>query len=394
MINMKLRRLSLDTVKSGTKILYRADFNVPLINGKVKKGENLRIKKTVPELEELIKKGAKIIILSHLGRPDGTVKKEYTLKPIASYLSKLLNKKVTFSEEITGKGVQLLVSSMQPGEILMLENVRFEKGELTNSKIFAQKLAKLADIYVNNAFAASHRKHASISAITKLLPSYAGEFLLEEVTELSKKLVKPFFLVLGGIKLETKINLINKLAPQAEAVLLGGGVGAAFCETNLRVICRPYKVPISDGDKKVAELISNKFKEKVFLPIDVVFESAKGKIGVIDIQDLLPSSEIIDIGPKTVKLYKQLLLSAKSVVWNGSMGVTENPKGKFGTLKLAKTISELTDARLVIGGGDTISFLSGTKVLDRFTFVSSGGGAMLAFLGGEKMPGLTPLIEK
>jgi len=391
---MKLRTLPLSKVKPGTRILYRADFNVPLVDGKVKTGENLRIQKTVPELSELIDKGAKVIIISHLGRPDGIVNKDYTLKPIAGYLSKLLGREVKFSEEITGQQVELLVSSMKPGEILMLENVRFQKGELTNSKIFAEKLAKLGDVYINNAFATCHRKHASVNAITKFLPSYAGALLHEEVTQLSKKLVKPFFLVLGGIKLETKINLINKLAPQAEAVLLGGGVGSAFCENYLGVVCNPYRVPISEGDKKVAGMISNKFKEKVFLPIDVVSVTTQGKVLVVDIEDLLPSSEIIDIGPKTIKLYKKILAPAKSVVWNGSMGVTENSKGEFGTLKIAKTISELTDARLVIGGGDTISFLSTTKVLDRFTFISSGGGAMLAFLGGEQMPGLAPLIEK
>jgi len=402
-------------------VLVRTDYNVPL----KKKGkswqvvEAQRIQNSLPLIEELRKNKAKIILMSHLGRPKGEVKSDFSLKPIAEYLKKSCRLPVTFSEEVIGEKVNKMVSELKEGEILLLENLRFHSEEKKNDTAFAKKLASLADIYINEAFSASHRAHASIAAIGKYLPSFAGLHLQKEVEHLSKLMtnpVQPFVMVIGGAKISDKVEAVGNLHKVASVVLLGGGVANNFLKAEGIETHKSY-LEEADKDNKISyldlagKLVTENRTEKILkdgyiplpklmTPIDVVAAPNKDsrKTQVINLSSGMkdtPDDEdlmYLDIGPRTAKLYADLLIQARTIFWNGPLGVFEKSQFSHGTQAVARAIAS-SDAESFIGGGDTIAAINKFGLAGRFSYISSAGGAALEFLAGKKLPGLE-VIEK
>jgi phosphoglycerate kinase len=376
----------------GKKVLLRADFNVPIKNGKIQ--DEFKIKQQLETVDFLLKNHCRIILLTHLGEPQpGKFDKKYSVVPIAKDLSKLLSKKITVVKEINEFIAGRKISKAKYGEIIMLENVRFEVGEKKNDKKFAKSLAKLADIYVNDAFAVSHRAHASVSVIKNYLPSYAGLLLAKEVVNLNKALnpKKPLITIIGGAKISTKINLIKKLEKKSSQILLGGGVANNF------LLARGYEIGRSIFDKEDINF-AKKFKsKKLILPVDVV-TSVRSNGGVAKakgIKNVNKIDYIYDIGPETIRLYAHYIKKAATIIWNGPMGKFEEDKFKHGTMSLAITVAARSKgwAFGVVGGGETVEALKLTKMFSDVDWVSTGGGAMLSYLGGEKMPGLEGLVK-
>jgi 3-phosphoglycerate kinase len=331
------------------KVLLRVDFNVPIERGKVL--DDFRIKVEIPVIKKLIRKKARTILISHLGRPEGEFKEEFSLKPIKKILEKYLKKKVfgPFKiEEAKGK-----IEKMRDGDVLLLENIRFYKGEIEGDENFAKKLAKLGDLFINDAFSVCHRDQASVTKITKYLPSFAGPNLISEVKSLSKILKKPkrpLVVIIGGKKVEDKAKVVEKFSELADFVLVGNLVANEIKEGRVKV-------------KKI---------EKVIFPVE--------------------NKEMLDLGSKTIEVFKEKIKIAKTVFWAGPLGKIEDKKYQRGTLEIAKEIGRLKRKLFsVVGGGDTIEFLNKFSLLKKFDFVSIGGGAMLDFLAGEKMPGLKAL---
>lgn len=367
---MHLRTWGAKDIKSGTRVFLRVDANVPIKNGKAQDGGVFgRISQALPEIERLRKRGASIVLASHLGDPGGKTDKKFSLTPVAKVFERRLKRAVPLV-------VDFQVPSLRPGELCMLENLRFDPGEEKNSDTYAWKLAKLADVYVNNAFGVCHRRHASVHAITRHLPSFAGELVEREVEELSKAPAKPFVLVMGGAKIETKLGILHQLGPKADRILLGGGLAVTFlAAVEVELPAYPAEL-MAERDVALARKALRQFGHKIILPVDLV---AKPK------QHL-----VTDIGPETRDLFTQKLVDAKTVIWNGPLGIIERPDGVAGTLSVAKSMTK-GGARVVTGGGETVEFLEAHKLLKGFSHISTGGGAMLAFLSGEHLPGLEAL---
>jgi len=331
------------------KVLLRVDFNVPIENGKI--SDDYRIKVEIPTIKKLIKKKAKIILISHLGRPGGEFKEEFSLKPVREILEKHLKKRILGPfkiEEARGE-----IEKMKEGDVLLLENIRFYRGEIEGDENFAKDLANLGDLFINDAFSVCHRDQASITKITKYLPSFAGPNLILEVKSLSKILKKPkrpLIVIIGGRKVEDKAKVVEKFSEIADFVLVGNLVANEIKEGRVKV-------------KKI---------EKVIFPIE--------------------NKEMLDIDSRTIEIFKEKIRMAKTVFWAGPLGKIEDEKYQRGTLEIAKEIGKLKRKLFsVVGGGDTIEFLNKFSLLKKFDFVSIGGGAMLEFLAGEKMPGLEAL---
>jgi 3-phosphoglycerate kinase len=356
--------MELPTIKKlnckGKNVLARAGFDVPIKNGKV--AEDFRIVKSLPTIRLLKSKGAKIILLSHLGED------KLSLKPVANYLCRHL-RDFKFIPSLSMKVVEKAVSSMKEGDIIMLENLRREKGEEKNDKNFAKKLADLGDIYVNEAFSVSHREHVSIVGIPKYLPSFAGLLFEKEVKNLSKafKPKHPFLLILGGVKFESKLGVLEKFLKIADKIFIGGALANNF------FILKGMKIDKSLIDKKVPvkKYLHNK---KIILPADVRRKNGK----------------ILDIGPKAIKELFILIKKAKFILWNGPLGNTDMKDFEKGTEMVARKIAE-NGAVSIIGGGDTVAAAMKFGVSDRFSFVSTGGGAMLQFLAKGTLPGIEAL---
>ncbi len=370
---MKLRTWSSKEIKPGTRVLLRLELNVPVVKGKVLDGGKFgRIAQALPEIERLRTHGASIIIASHLGKPDGKVQKKFSLRPVAKVLGKRL--RTTIPVISMNK-----LPKLKAGQIVMLENLRFDKGEETNDAKFALRLAKLADVYVNNAFGVCHRKHASVHAVTKYLPSFAGELLRTEVTQLSQPPSKPLVLIMGGAKIKTKLGIMNKLGPKANKILIGGGL-AVTCLKAAGVDLPVYPPALTKPtDVTMAKKLLKKFKGRIVLPHDLKADIPKG----ID----------YDLGPATQAKYVKTLAGAKTIIWNGPLGIIEDKQGQQATRVLALAVGA-SKARSVIGGGETVEFLERRGLLRGFDHVSTGGGAMLAFLSGEKLPGLERLYVR
>ena len=335
-----LKNFELENInETGTRVLVRTDFNVPF-----------RVQQTIPTIKYLIKKKAKIILISHFGRPDGGELK-FSLKPIVQKLEKMLKKKVVFVNDCLGKKVEKEIEKLKPGQIILLENLRFYKEEKENDKNFAKKLSKLADVYVNDAFSASHRAHASIVGVPQFLPSAAG-FLLEKeikiLTDLMKKPKRPLVVIIGGAKIETKVKVINKISALADFVLIGG-------------------------------LIEKEIKEK-----KIIFSYPKKIIKPIN------EAEERDIGPKTIKLFRDKINRAETIFWNGPLGQIEKKEFSKGTEEIVKAIIK-SKAFSIAGGGETVEFINQLGLMKKFDHLSTGGGAMLEFLAGEELPGIKAL---
>jgi len=334
----------------GKKVLVRCDFNVPLDErGNIL--DDYRIQKTIPTIEYLIKEGAKVILMSHLGRPEGKVIESLRLTPIQDKLMEYLDLSITKANDCIGKEIEKWVGKMQPGEILLLENLRFHKEEEENEENFARELSKLGDIFINDAFGASHRNHASIIGIPKYLPSGAG-FLLEKeikvLSDLMKNPKKPLIAIIGGKKVEEKTGLINKISEIADFILISGLIKEEIEEKR----------------------ISLKNPQKIIGPIDEIDHR--------------------DIGPKTVENFKEKIRLAKTVFWNGPLGKIETERFQKGTREITSAIIE-SQAFSVVGGGETVEFINKIGLTEKFNHLSTGGGAMLEFLAGEKLPGLVAL---
>ncbi|HLM83685.1 MAG TPA: phosphoglycerate kinase [Candidatus Bathyarchaeia archaeon] len=331
------------------RVLLRADFNVPLENGQIL--DDFRIRQSLPTIEYILKQDkSKIVIISHLGRPEGKVDPQYSLEPVAKKLEELLKKKVVFIKDILSKEGDEAIQSLEGGQIALAENLRFWPGEEANDEKFALDVCHHFGVYVNDAFSDSHRAHASISQISRFKPSCAGLLMEKEIGELSKALKpskRPAIAIIGGAKIETKMPVIENLAESYDAVLIGGKIAVEAQTQNL------------------------KFSENVILPEDYVDEN-------------------LDIGPKTAEKYKMAASSASFLVWNGPMGKFEDEKYEQGTKTILDAFCE-ADAWKIAGGGETLEFIDKEKAADKFNFLSSGGGAMLEFLEGKKLPGIDAL---
>ncbi len=373
------------------RVFLRVDFNVSLNADKIK--DDFRIKASLKTINYLLENNAKIIIATHLGRPEGR-DAYFSTKKLASRLAEYIGQDVKFVPECIGAYVEATVEKLQPKEILMLENLRFYSEEEKNDDDFAKNLASLADIYVNDAFSVAHRAHASISAITQYLPSYAGFLIDNEVGVLSgiyNNPDKPLVIVIGGAKAPTKIDVIKRFIDKADHILVGGVMANVIIEASGTSIGK------SKINKDAKEKLSGvDFSlSKLHIPIDVVTAkevSENAKLKIVGISAVGTDSIILDIGPETVKLFSDIVSSAKTVVWNGPLGYSEIKSFAKGTDTFAKNLCK-SNAYKIVGGGDSITALDKIGMLNMIDFVSTGGGAMLEFLAGNKMPGIEVLLK-
>lgn len=399
---MKLRTIDDFKTFRGKRVFLRADFNVPVSRGKVGADEDWRIRKVVPTIERLSAVGAKVVLASHLGRPEGKKVAALKLEPIAKRLTQLLKQTVTMLPDCVGPAVEEAVAAMKPGQVVLLENLRFKKGEEENDLKFAEALSRLGDVYMDEAFGTVHRAAASIVGITRYLPSYAGPLLVAEVEALTKALETPdhpYLVVMGGAKVSSKIGVINQLLSVSDRLLLGGALVAPFYKAMSHCI---GDTPCTDEDLEAArELMKHPYFKKLILPHDVVVgdpKHPKDWAKVVDLQEkpfdlCIEHEAILDIGPKTISAYASYIRSAKMIVWNGPLGWFEEPKFSHGTLALGRLIAARSKGKAygVIGGGETAIALARTGLMDCVDHVSTGGGAMLEFLEGKPLPGLQPL---
>ncbi len=390
-----------DISVSGKRVLVRVDFNVPI--GKDKQVEDdTRIRESLPTIEYLLSQGAKVILMSHLGRPKGK-SPEFSLAPVAKRLSELLQKPVHFASDCIGAEAESAVSALQNGEVLLLENVRFYKEEEANDSEFAKKLASLGDVYVNDAFGTAHRAHASTEGVTKFIQTAVAGFLIEKELQYLGKVTlnpqRPFVAILGGAKISGKIDVLEKLLEKVDTILIGGAMIFTFFKAQgLKV----GKSLVEDDKLDIAKTILEKAQSrnvKFLLPVDVVIadkfeQTANTKTVTIDaIEDDWMG---LDIGVETIKRYRHEILNAKTVVWNGPMGVFEIDQFATGTFEIAKALAEATQhgAITVVGGGDSASAIAKAGLEKAVTHVSTGGGASLEFLEGKTLPGIAALNEK
>ncbi len=386
----------------GKKVLVRVDFNVPL--SKEEKGkiaDDARIKAAIPTINYLSENGAKVILISHLGRPKGEANPEFSLKPVADYLANEYKDKFTFipSDLVVDEKVKEEVNKLADGQIALLENTRFRKEETKNGEDFAKELASLADLYVNDAFGTSHRAHASNVGVASILPSAVG-FLIEKEIEVMGKALEapdhPFVSILGGAKVSDKIGVIENLITKVDTILIGGGMAYTF----LKAMGKEIGKSLLEEDKMDLSLeLIEKAKAngvEILLPVDVVIAD-KIEAGVateiVDIDNIPVDKEALDIGPKTAKLFADKIKEAKTVVWNGPMGVFEIREFSNGTNEVAKALAE-SDAVTIVGGGDSALAIEMAGLKDKITHVSTGGGASLEFLEGKDLPGITAIEDK
>lgn len=387
-----------DVELKGKRVFCRVDFNVPMQDGVI--SDDTRIKAALPTISYLIEQGAKVILASHLGRPKGEVVEELRLAPVAERLSKLIGKDVQKAKEAHGEAVQGLINELQDGEILLLENVRFYPGEEKNDPELAKEFAKLADVYVNDAFGAAHRAHASTEGIAHHLPAVAGLLMEKELSVLGKALSepeRPFTAIIGGAKVKDKIGVIENLLDKVDHLIIGGGLGYTFIKAQGHEI----GTSLLEEDKiELAKSFIESAKEKgvkMHLPIDAVITaefSPDAETEVVDI-DSIPSDKMsLDIGPKTSKLFADVIKESKLVIWNGPMGVFEFDKFANGTKSVAKALAESKDTYSIVGGGDSAAAAEKFGLADKMSHMSTGGGASLEFMEGKELPGVLALNDK
>lgn len=386
---MKLKSIASVKNLKNKKVLVRVDFNVPLENTKVK--DDYRIVSALPTINLLIKAGAKVILMAHLGDPQAKVVPALSLKPVARRLSQLLKKPVTFVPETVGYQADKTIAKMLASDVVFLENLRFNEGELKNDLKFAKRLAAYADLYVNEAFSVCHRFQASVSAIKKLVPTYYGLQLVNEVTNLDKILKpnKPLIVVMGGAKISTKAPIISKLYDLADKILLGGGLANNFLKYSGLEIGKSL---LDEDSQTVVKKFFNgkKLAAKIVLPEDVIVCDKNKQVKHKVVEKVLKTDTIFDIGPETMATFSSYIKDAQTIVWNGPLGKFEDEPYKHGTLVIATAIASRATGKAygLVGGGETVEALKQTKMEAYVDFVSTAGGAMLSYLGGEKMPGL------
>ena len=388
-----------DVDVKGKKVLVRCDFNVPLKDGKIT--DDTRITAALPTIKYLMDKGAKVILCSHLGRPKGEVKEEYSLKPVADELTDLLNTNVKFANDVTGESAKSVTSGLNDGEVALLENVRFDPREEKNDDTLAIELANLSDgIYVNDAFGTAHRAHSSTEGVAHHVDEAVAGFLMEkEIKFLNGTLEnpeKPFVAILGGAKVSDKIGVIENLLDKVDEILIGGGMAYTFIKANGGEIgdslCEEDKIEEAKNIMKKAK----ESKVKIVLPDDtrVTTEFSNDTPDKVVDSDKIPAGyQGLDIGPRTFKKFTDELQGSKTILWNGPLGVCEFDKYCIGTEKVAEAIAE-TDATSIVGGGDSVAAIKKLGLEDKFTHISTGGGASLELLEGKELPGLVCLTDK
>lgn len=396
---MKTYRTLKDMDCKGKRVIVRAGFDVAMENGKVSDTE--RIEAVVPTLQHILKNGGSVVVLAHQGRPKGKVVKEMSQKPIAEILSKLLKKDVRFAESCVGPETQKLAKALKPGEVLLCENLRFEAGEEAKDEAFAKKLAALGDLYVNEAFTNAHRTHASMVALAKLLPSFMGLQLEQEVTHLSKVLDdprRPVTLIVSGAKMETKIPVIKHFLDKGDSILVGGAIANTFIAARgFDVAKSKYDIAALDAAQELMLEADKEDKADILVPRDaVVATEADESAAKLDLplEDIVGDMAIFDIGKVTLKRYAEVIAKSGTIVWNGPVGLYELNRFSHGTKRIAEAVAEATKngATSIIGGGDTLDFHKRYDYpLDAYSFVSTGGGAMLEFIAGKTFPSLEAL---
>jgi phosphoglycerate kinase len=386
-----------DVDVAGKKTFVRVDFNVPLENGQIT--DDTRIRETLPTIRYLIERGAKVILASHLGRPKGQVVEEMRLTPVANRLSELLGKPVAKADEAIGESVKALIAKMNDGDVLLLENVRFYPGEEKNDPELAKAFAELADLYVNDAFGAAHRAHASTEGIAHYLPAVSGLLMEKELSVLGKALTnpdRPFTAIVGGSKVKDKIGVIENLINIADNLLIGGGLSYTFLKA------QGYEIGKSLVDNEKLDLtleFIRKAKEKgcnMLLPVDLVVTdefSVNANTRIVPISEIPADWEGVDIGPKTREIYADIIAKSKLIVWNGPLGVFEMAPFSNGTKAIAEACAS-TQAYTIIGGGDSAAAVEKFNLADKMDHISTGGGASLEFMEGKALPGVVALNDK
>ncbi|MBS5335149.1 MAG: phosphoglycerate kinase [Clostridiales bacterium] len=383
----------------GKKIIVRCDFNVPLKDGMIT--DDTRIRAALPTINYLVENGGAVILMSHLGRPDGKAEPRYSLAPVAKRLAELIDTEVIFapSDMVVDDNVRAKAEALKPGQVMLLENVRFRKEETKNNAEFAEELASLAEIFVNDAFGTAHRAHASTAGIAAYLPAVSGFLIEKEIKFLGNAVEnpnRPFVAIMGGAKVGDKISVIENLLKKVDTLIIGGGMAYTFYKS------LGYEIGTSILDEESIELAGNLLKKaqetgvKMMIPTDVVcgreFKNDTETL-VCESQKMPKDMMGLDIGPATAELYKKEIVNAQTVVWNGPMGVFEMENFAKGTYEIAKALSE-SDAVTVIGGGDSAAAVEQFGLADKMTHISTGGGASLEFLEGKELPGVAVLEEK
>lgn len=388
-----------DVAVTHKRVLVRVDFNVPMDEATGAITDDSRIKAALPTIRYLLEQGAKVILTSHLGRPQGKVVEKLRLAPVAQCLSQILGQPVKVTRDCVGQEVELAVAKLEDGEVLLLENLRFHPEEERNDAAFAKALAKLTEIYVNDAFGAAHRAHASVVGITQYLPSVAGLLLEKEIETLGsilKNPAHPFAALLGGAKVSDKVSMIENIMDKVDYILIGGGMAATFLKAKSAEVGK--SLVEADKVETAQELMARATRcgIRLLLPVDVVIApelSPEAKSQTVSITNIPSDQRIVDIGPTTIRVFQESLLECKTVFWNGPMGIYEIPEFAKGTRALAEVIASLK-AVTVIGGGSTADAVADMGLAQKMTFVSTGGGASLEVLSGRAVPGIEALPDK
>lgn len=387
-----------DVELKGKRVFCRVDFNVPMKDGQVT--DETRIRAALPTIEYLTNQGAKVILASHLGRPKGSVVEELRLTPVAKRLSELLGKEVKKADEAYGDSVKAMVDTLSEGDVLLLENVRFYPGEEKNDSELAKAFAELADVYVNDAFGAAHRAHASTEGIAHYIPAVSGLLMEKELDVLGKALSnpeRPFTAIIGGAKVKDKIGVIENLLEKVDNLIIGGGLAYTFVKAQGHEVGKSL---LEEDKIDLAKSFMEKAKEKgvnFYMPVDVVVAddfSEEANIKTVAIEEIPSDWEALDIGPKTREIYSDVIQNSKLVIWNGPMGVFELKKFAGGTRAVAEALAEANDTYSVIGGGDSAAAVEKFHLADRMSHISTGGGASLEFMEGKALPGVVALNDK